>query len=86
MRWHYKIEPLDPATVTAEEMAAVHRRMQLGQRMGVVLGIIAAANIYAIWKELGQDKWVEYTLLPAIVIGGCLVYRITYEFVIRFRS
>ena len=71
MRWTWKIEPLDPATTTPEQLVAAKRLHDRGQWIGAVVGIIAAVIIYFIWDRLGyENKWVEYTMFPAIVIGG----------------
>jgi hypothetical protein len=86
MTWNWKKEPLDPETTTLEQMAAAGRLHHLGSWIGAVVGIIAAIVIYSVWDSFGYEKkWVEYTLFPAVVIGGILFYRLVYEIVIRFR-
>jgi hypothetical protein len=85
MKWVWKIKPLDPATTTPEQLAAAKRLHERGRWIGTVVGIITAFSIYHAWNRLGyENKWVEYTMFPAIVIGGALSYRIVYEMVIRF--
>ncbi|MFN0019389.1 MAG: hypothetical protein ACKVP0_14080 [Pirellulaceae bacterium] len=86
MKWVWKIEPLDPATVTPEEIVAEVRRIESARWAGGVVGIIAAVGTYFFWNSFGiEQKWVEYTILPAIVIFGTGSYRLVYEIAIRFR-
>jgi hypothetical protein len=86
MKWLWKIEPLDPATVTPEQIVAEANAIARGRLAGAVAGILAATAIYFVWDRFGyENKWVEYTMLPAIVIGGVLAYRIAYEIAIRIR-
>ena len=86
MKWVWKIEPLDPATATPEQLVAEASRIGNARSIGAVVGIVAAVAIYFLWGRFDvENKWVEYTIFPAVVIGGCLVYRIAYEIAIRFR-
>lgn len=86
MRWAWRIEQFDPGTTTPEQLVAAKRLHDCGRGIGAVVGIIAAVVIYSIWMRFGyENKWVEYTIFPATVIGGCTLYRIVYEIVIRFR-
>jgi hypothetical protein len=87
MRWEWKIKPLDPATVTPAELVEAKRLHDNSQGLGAVVGVATAVAIYFVWSNFGHDnKWVEYSLFPAIVIGGCLSYRLVYEIAIRFRA
>ncbi len=86
MRWVWKIEPFDPATITPEEMVAEVRRMDSARWAGGVVGILAAAGTFFLWNSFGMEqKWVQYTILPAIVIIGTGCYRLVYEIAIRIR-
>lgn len=86
MKWVWKIEPLDPATTTPEELVAESRRIDSARWTGGVIGVLAAGGIYLLWNSFGMEqKWVQYSVLPALVIGGAACYRLVYEFAIRFR-
>jgi hypothetical protein len=86
MRWVWKLEPLDPATTTPEQLVAEKQIHDRGRAAGALAGIRTAGVVYLLWERLdGTQKWVDYSRYPAIVVSGCVLYRIVYEIVIRFR-
>lgn len=86
MRWVLHNDPLDPKTASLQDVAAAKRMHDLGVRAGAIVGMLAALAVYLLWSGFGYEhKWVEYTMLPAILIVGALMYRLTHAIVVRFR-
>jgi hypothetical protein len=71
------VEPLDPKTVTVEQMAAISRATRRAKRVAaLVAAIVAAATLY--WVFHGMPDAVAMYGTPITIIAAAVAYWITH--------
>ena len=63
-----------------DDAQAFRKRLAEAERIALKIGFYTAVAVYLFYSRLDyQQKWVEYTIFPAICLSGCIAYRVVLE-------